>query len=423
MLPLYRLALVCYGLAIRIAALFSDKAAAWVAGRNDWQHQHRLLQAEGRRTNAPLLWMHCASLGEFEQGRPILEYLRAKDADIQILLTFFSPSGYQLRRDYEHADFVVYLPLDQPRAARAFVHIWQPAVAVFVKYEFWYYHFRALHRVGVPIFLAAGLFRADQVFFRWYGGLFRRLLGWVAHCYVQDERSVQLLRSIGVHRATACGDPRVDRVVTIAQTQKKFPLIQAFTQGQSILMVGSNWPADDAVLLPLLNRHWPPGWKAIIAPHNINDVQMEGFRERLSLTSVRYSQATAQGISEAQVLIIDNIGMLSALYRYGTIAYIGGAFRTGLHNTLEPIAFGLPVLFGPRYRKFEEARYLVETGGAVSVKDAEELREAFTHWLEEEARAQAAEAARRYVRDNQGASAVIGVRLLELINDPPLTTK
>jgi 3-deoxy-D-manno-octulosonic-acid transferase len=401
---IYRLAILAYGAAIHLAALFSAKARQWVAGRRNWHVRQAQQKALLGIDSPPVLWMHCASLGEFEQGRPLLEKVRKAYPQYQILLTFYSPSGYEVRKHYQGADAICYLPLDTPRNARRFVALWQPQIAIFVKYEFWYYHFRALSEAGIPIIMIAAIFRPGQAFFRWYGRPFLRMLKWTKHLFLQNESSARQLSAKGLTHYTVCGDPRVDRVAEIAANAPKFPLVERFVNQQPVLVIGSAWPEDDEVLLPLLNQHFPKGWKIIYAPHHISDRQIENFRKSFQGSAIRYSQAEEQDVGHPQMLIIDNIGMLSALYQYGKIAYIGGAFGDGLHNTLEPIAFGLPVLFGSGYHKFEEATYLVESGGGVAVNNADELIQAFQQWQEEPAYQQASASASAYISNNRGAS-------------------
>lgn len=391
-------------LTIRLAALFSPRAAQWVAGRRNWRARQRALLEEKPRGKAPLLWIHCASLGEFEQGRPVIELLKAEQPAVKVLLTFFSPSGYEVRKNYPQADYVAYLPLDSPANARDFIALWQPDAAVFIKYEFWYFHLRALRRADIPVVLVSALFRPGQIFFRWYGGAFRQIPGWFAHIFVQNESSARLLRQAGFGNCSVAGDTRVDRVGQIADAAPAFPVVERFCGGAPVLVIGSSWPEDEACFLPFLNEQFPPEWKAIIAPHQVDERHIQQILNKLQLPARRYSEGENALLAEARALVIDNVGMLSALYRYGRIAYIGGAFGAGLHNTLEPIAFGLPVIFGPKYHKFEEARYLVRSGGGFSISNQEELREKFEYLQEEEAWREASRNAREYIMQNSGAS-------------------
>lgn len=401
---IYQAVIRLYGLAIRLAALFNAKASLWAAGRRRWRSRHRGMLEAKPPGKGPLVWVHCASLGEFEQGRPVIEGIRAALPEVQVLLTFFSPSGYEVRKNYEQASYVAYLPLDTPTAARDFLAIWKPALAVFIKYEFWLFHLQALHRANIPAFLVSALFRPEQLFFSPFGGPFRRAPGWFRHIFVQDEQSAALLRKHGLQNCSAAGDTRVDRVLQIAENAPAFPPVEAFCAEKPVLVAGSTWPEDEALLIPFLNEHLPEGWKAIIAPHQIRPAHIQALEEQLQGVVIRYSQAAGAELREARILLIDNVGMLSALYQYGRLAYIGGGFGAGIHNTLEPIAFGLPVIFGPKYEKFEEARYLVQSGGGFSIRNLRELKAAFDHLQPPVAHQAASEKARHYVLANQGAS-------------------
>jgi 3-deoxy-D-manno-octulosonic-acid transferase len=404
-LSLYRLGLLAYHGGIKVASLFSDKARLWINGRNHWLELQAQLKKEQLQDGKPLLWMHCASLGEFEQGRPIIEALKSQSSKWQILLTFFSPSGYEIRKNYDSADCICYLPMDSPANARRFLDIWSPQVVIFVKYEYWYYYFKAIHEKGIPLLMAAALFRTDQLFFKWYGRGFRDMLKWVDHFFVQNDDSAHLLQSLNLHHYSISGDPRVDRVLQISERAPNFPLVDVFADGKKVLIIGSSWTEDESVYIPMLNHaDWPKSWKVIIAPHQINERKIQKLCEFIKLKTIRYSEASEAQLTDKAVLIIDNIGMLSALYQYGHLAYIGGAFRTGLHNTLEPMAFGLPVFFGPKYHKFEEAKYLVESGGGFSVNNTQELFDRFNQLQLMDNYDKAAERSKAYILTKQGAS-------------------
>lgn len=403
-MPLYSFLVFLYGWALRIAAPFHAKARKWADGRKGWRKRHRRLKA-GLPGSRQLVWVHCASLGEFEQGRPIMEQLRGLPKPPLILLSFFSPSGYEIRSGYEGADAVVYLPLDTPAQANAFLDIWRPDFAIFVKSEFWFNILQALQRRHIPILLASGLFRPGQLFFRSWGRPFRRILSGFSHLFVQNQASGAQLSQIGIRHFTVAGDTRVDRVRSIAERAPDIPLAAAFCGQSPVLVVGSSWPEDEARLFPYLNTELPASWKVLLAPHVIKESHLSAIENTLQLKSVRYSHlAEGQAAAGARLLLIDNIGMLSALYQYGRVAYIGGGFKTGLHNTLEPIAFGLPVLFGPRYHKFEEARYLVECGGGFAVQRTADIAYHMQRLFSEAAYQEAAENARSYIRAHQGAS-------------------
>ncbi len=354
----YTTGLRAYQLLARAAAPVNGKARLWTAG----QHRvlSRLAHALPNRTGPtapPLAWFHAASLGEFEQGRPVIDSFRATYPDYLILLTFFSPSGYEVRKDYAGADFVFYLPLDTPRNARQFMEIVRPSIAFFIKYEFWVNYLRELRASQVPTVLFSALFRPDQLFFKPYGGFYRKLLSGFSHILVQNSESVGLLQRIGVSNVTLSGDTRFDRVAQTAAAAPDVPAVRAFKAAMPLLVVGSAWPEDMAVLIPFLNAFDKP-LKVIIAPHEIHDDELTRWQARLNKPSVRYSELVTHASPErlpADILFIDNVGMLSSLYQYGEFAFIGGAFKQGLHNVLEAAAFGMPVFFGPDYAEFPEA--------------------------------------------------------------------
>ncbi len=408
MILLYNFAISCYTGLIRIAALFQPKAAQWIAGRRGLfdalEKATASWKSGGKRFT---VWMHCASLGEFEQGRPLIERLKKERPDTRILLTFFSPSGYEIRKNYAQADFVCYLPSDTRAHANRFLDLVQPDLAVFVKYEFWIHHLQALQKRSVPTLLISALFRPEQVFFKWYGGLFRNALRGFQHIFTQNESAATLLKGLNIDAVTIVGDTRVDRVLQLAESAPSYPVVEAFQGTSKLLIAGSTWPEDEALLLPFLLENFPAGWKAVIAPHQVDAAHVQPVLKALGSKAVAYSQATTENVAVARFLVIDNVGMLSALYQYGTVAYIGGGFGAGIHNTLEPIAFGLPVIFGPKYEKFEEARYLVESGGGFAIQSKNELTDTFAQLLDKDVLQKASVTARQYILDNKGATGQI----------------
>ena len=403
---LYNLAIYLYTLGIRLAALFSPKARLWVDGRKDIFHSIEVELAD-KPKGKQLLWIHCASLGEFEQGRSIIELIQSNSDQFLVFLTFFSPSGYEIRKDYALADYVFYLPADSPRNAKKFMAIVQPDLAIFVKYEFWFNYLHTLFKSETPTLLISALFRKEQLFFQWYGGLFKNLLPKFQQLFVQNEASATLLKELGLDNFQIAGDTRVDRVLQIAKEAKHFPLIEAFAKDHKIFIVGSNWPEDDAILCPFINTYQSQDWKYIFAPHKLSNSLLEQLEQELSPKSLRYSKAKPADLEEARILIIDNVGMLSSIYKYGNIAYIGGGFGAGIHNTLEPIAFGLPVIFGPKYEKFEEARYLVDHKGGFSINDLAAFKQVFTSLEEGKTYQKASQTAKAYIENNKGASRII----------------
>ncbi|GAB3320310.1 glycosyltransferase N-terminal domain-containing protein [Hymenobacter humi] len=406
MLFLYDIALGLYGLLLRLLAPFVPKAAAWVAGR-------RGLLAHIRETlgtdAAPRAWFHCASLGEFEQGRPLIEAYRQAHPDTKVVLTFFSPSGYEIRKNWPGADYIFYLPLDTRRNARAFLDAVRPQLAVFVKYEFWYHFLNETHRRGIPAVVVSAIFRPDQVFFKPWAGFFRQILTRFAHIFTQTEASAALLRGIGLTQVSVAGDTRFDTVVaTAAAPPRSLPVVEAFVaDGAPVLVVGSSWPEDLPALAPVIRRRQNE-LRVLVAPHEITETNLQLVEKAFPGQVVRYSQADASTVAQARVLLFDNIGLLSQLYRFGTYGYIGGAFGKGLHNTLEAAAFGLPLFFGPTYAKFQEAIELVELKCAFPVHNAEELETAFAPlWHSEPARVQLQHDLLAYVHGRAGATRTI----------------
>lgn len=370
---IYNLGISLYGLAIRQYAKVNSKAAKWVEGREDWET--KLQQAlHNLPADKPKIWVHVASLGEFEQGRPLISALRNKYPDYLIVLSFFSPSGYEIRKNYSEVDYVCYLPLDTPDNAFRFVHLLDPSIAIFIKYEFWYNYLTVLQHFGIPVFLVAARFRENQLFFRPWGRFFSKMIQLFEHITVQDQQSLKLLSKIHYPKASFSGDTRVDRVLDIATQPDAFPEIAAFCEGFKLLIFGSSWQADEQVFCPWLNKHLPPGWKAIIAPHEIGQENISRLQGMLEIPTITYSGISGV-TAETRVLIIDNVGMLAHLYQFANIAYVGGGFGKSIHNILEPGAFGIPVIIGPNHQKFEEALALKRLGAVFSVKNRREYNQ------------------------------------------------
>jgi len=354
-------------LAACIVSPWNRKAKLWLKGRHGWYEELKpVFSSEDR-----IVWFHCASLGEFEQGRTIIEAFRKKLPSHKILLTFFSPSGYEKRRDYETADHVMYLPLDTRRNARRMLSMLSVEMAIFVKYEFWYHFLHRLNQQEIPTFLASGNFRPGQLFFRWYGGWYRKFLEFFTHIFVQQERSLKLLKGVDIDHVSVAGDTRFDRVKQAASTDYTNEYLKSFTEGYRVIIAGSTWDKDEQ-LLESAHRNLPDNIRWIIAPHELSAAHLERLRKRFP-ESIIFTQIGAGIGPETRVVIVDTIGHLSYLYRYGTLAYIGGGFGKGIHNTLEAAAYGIPVLFGPAYQKFSEAVEPVELGGGFPVLDEHEL--------------------------------------------------
>lgn len=405
MLLIYRLATAAYFAGIWLAAFFNEKAAKWVSGRRGWASKLKASRLSERPPGQTLVWVHCASLGEFEQGRTLIEGLKAARPDTLVLLSFFSPSGYEIRENYPFADLVCYLPADSPKNARRFLRLVRPDVAVFVKYEFWHFFLQALRRAAVPTYLVAASFRENQPFFRWYGAFHRAMLACFTRIFVQTAADASLLASIGMP-ADVAGDPRVDRVAAIAGNPMPLPHVADFCKNAPVLVAGSTWPADEALLWELMKSPAAAGWKFIVAPHDVSPARLADIERTAPMQVLRFSklgQKQPAGLAPS-LLLIDNIGLLSSLYQFGRLAYVGGGFGVSIHNVLEPAAFGLPVFFGPKFQKFPEAVWLVNNGGAFSVGGAAELLRLFEKLQEQECWDAAVGAAMRFFDLNKGAT-------------------
>jgi len=369
---IYSFFVFCYGLFIRFAALFNVKASRWVNGRHDLFFRLSAALRDVDREKNPLVWFHASSLGEFEQGRPVIEAYRKTWPECKILLTFFSPSGYEVRKNYELADWVFYLPLDTLRNARRWMETVRPGKAIFIKYDFWFNILRALKQQQVPVYFISVMFRTGQHFFRWYGGWSRRQLDAVTWFFAQNGETEELLHSIGKQNVTVTGDTRFDRVFAISTHRQSFPLVEQFAGDNRVFICGSTWKEDEALLLPLIRRR-DPGLKFILAPHDPSPDRINYIMARLEQPVIRYSELNRENAGQAGILLIDSVGILAQLYQYATLAYVGGGFGSGIHNIQEPVTFGVPVFFGPGYHKFKEAVDLVALGGVFCVNSPEEL--------------------------------------------------
>ncbi|MDZ4796364.1 MAG: glycosyltransferase N-terminal domain-containing protein [Bacteroidota bacterium] len=405
----YNIFLWLFRAGTHLASLFNPKAQKWVRGRKGIFNR---LQ-EAIPPGSKIIWMHCASLGEFEQGRPVLEKLKAAETGHRILLTFFSPSGYEVQKNYKGADWVFYLPMDGPRNAKRFLEIVHPSLVIFVKYEFWYYYLKKIKYRNIPLLLISALFRKDMSFFKWYGKLQRKMLFRFDHLFVQTAESKKLVDAIGLSAiCSVSGDTRFDRVVEIASNTEPIPLIEKFIGDHKAIIAGSTWPEDEEVLQKALDAVNDPSLKLIIAPHEINEKHI-AFIQGLFPHSVLFSALTTSHSSLPSCLIIDNIGMLSRLYQYASITYVGGGLKTnGIHNVLEAAVYHKPVLFGPYYHKYTEAIGLVQAGGGLPFNDekrngvmAGELIQALLS--NEEEYNYRCQAAGNFVRANKGATQTI----------------
>lgn len=406
---LYWLAIRAYALFLQIAALFHPKAKLFVEGRKGLLARIRYALIDERR---PRIWMHCASLGEFEQGRPLLEKLRKQHPGFAIVITFFSPSGYEVRKNYAGADYIFYLPVDSAYAAKRFFKYVQPQFCIFVKYELWYFMLAEAVKKDIPVLLISAAFRQRQTFFKWYGRLHRRMLRFFTHIFVQDEISRQLLERINIETVTVSGDTRFDRVIENFDHKESLPVAEAFCGNNKILIAGSTWPEDEQLLQKAIHE-LPKEWKMIIAPHEVHDAHIRDIEKLFDGQTIRWS--AWDGGNDKRILIVDTIGHLSQLYRYGHIAWIGGALgTTGLHNILEAAVFGIPSMFGPHTDKFREAQELIHAGGGYTIADHTTLVQQIRYWDKEPADYErAGKAAAQYIRNNSGATRKILAYLAE----------
>lgn len=396
----YNLFLNLYSFGIRLIAPWNKKARLWLDGR---KIQGKIKPIQGK----DLVWMHCASLGEFEQGRPVLESLRKEQPGRTYVVSFFSPSGYEVRKDYKGADHIFYLPMGTRAEAKKFIAALSPSLVIWVKYEYWYHYLNELYQRKVPILLISALFRKDQPFFQWYGSLHREMLTYFKKIFVQDQGSKDLLHSIGIKKDVfVCGDTRFDRVLEIAEKATIIPLVEAFVRSNPVIVAGSTWQDDEEELVHLAKVN--PDIKFILAPHQVEEHRLQEI-EKLFPSTIRFSVFAKDPSIKSQVLLVDNIGMLSSLYRYATICYVGGAFgHDGVHNVLEAAVYGKPVVFGPVYDKYLEAVQLIESGAAFTVGSGIELETICTKLLEDDQLyAVTAEQSRNYVEENAGATPMI----------------
>jgi 3-deoxy-D-manno-octulosonic-acid transferase len=400
---LYNLGLRIYYFFIFVSSPFNKKARLWIHGRKNIFNQ---IRAEIDPASDHI-WFHCSSLGEFEQGRPVMEKIRGIMPGKKILLTFFSPSGYEIRKNYPGADYIFYLPLDTRRNAARFLDIIKPEITFFIKYEFWFHYLSQLKKMETKVYLISGIFRSRQVFFKFYGRWFRRILRSFTHLFVQDEESAGLLKTIGFGNVTICGDTRFDRVYAIARKAADFPLIRLFCSGKITLIAGSTWPSDEEIIVRFINENKLPV-RFIIAPHEIHERGIRQLLESVKVKTARYSSFSESAVNGTDVLIIDTIGILSSVYQYGSIAYIGGGFGKGIHNILEAATFGLPVIFGPNYKKFREANDLIRQNGVFSIEKYYDLYKILNALLTDKQLLNAAgEITKNYIRGNLGATDII----------------
>ena len=412
---MYSLAIHFYAFIIALISPFHKKARIMRLGQ--WKTNSILREKIDR--NAKYIWFHASSLGEFEQGRPMMEKIKAEHPEYKILLTFFSPSGYEVRKNYNGADVICYLPFDTPYRVKKFLNLANPSIAIFIKYEFWGNYLQELKHRNIPVYIISSIFRRDQLFFQWFGYPYRKMLYCFTHLFVQDDRSAALLKEFGITNVTVTGDTRFDRVLDVRNQARELSPVEHFVceggkEKRLTLVAGSSWPQDEEILIPYFNEHLE--MKLIIAPHEIHREHLMYIESLLKRPSVRLSDVFHdQSLAEGKdCLIVDSFGLLSSIYRYGTIAYIGGGFGAGIHNTLEAAVYGIPVLFGPKYHKFKEAKDLIKVGGGFSVSDKQSFCEKMDELLTyHEVLEAAGESAGQFVNGNAGATDKI-LRIIKL---------
>lgn len=412
----YNIFLFLFKAGTHIASLFNPKAKKWVVGRQNIFERLEAANTKGK----PVIWMHCASLGEFEQGRPLIEKIKTTYPGYRLLLTFFSPSGYEAQKNYKGADWVFYLPADSPRNAKRFLEIVQPTLVIFVKYEFWYYYLKKIKYRNIPLVLISALFRKDMSFFKWYGGLQRKMLSRFDHLFVQNKTSKDLVDELGLSAiCSISGDTRFDRVIEIAENFVPIPAIEQFISNNKCIVAGSTWKEDEELLQKSLSAMNDTSLKLIIAPHEINEKHLSDI-EVLFPNAIRFSSLSNQSSIDNSCLIIDNIGMLSRLYKYSYISYVGGGLKiNGIHNVLEAAVYNKIVLFGPYYKKYSEAIGLVASGGGISVENATALKEIIERLLSTENEyVNRSKAAGDFVLSNKGATQ----KIIQFIQEKRLLT-
>lgn len=378
---MYQIAIYLYLFGVAIASLFSKKV------KTMWQGERRAIKELKEKVDpqAQYVWFHAASLGEFEQGRPLMELLRKEHPEYKILLTFFSPSGYEVRKNYEGADIICYLPIDTIRNSRRFLRAIRPCMAFFIKYEFWYNYLHILKHRHVPVYSVSSIFRPEQVFFKWYGKQYSYVLKCFSRFFVQNEESKQLLAKIGVTNVDVVGDTRFDRVLQIKEKAKHLPIVDAFVGTETpskVFVAGSSWPPDEDIFINFFNQH--KDWKLIIAPHVIDDSHLEQILSKLDRKTIRYTQATPETAAQAECLLIDCFGLLSSIYHFGDVAYVGGGFGVGIHNVLEAAVWDIPVIFGPNNERFQEAQGLKAAGGGFDIASADDFQRIMTLFMNDE---------------------------------------
>lgn len=411
---IYNFSIYVYAALIRVASIFNPQAKQFLTGRRG---QFRKMKAAVGASDE-VVWFHCASVGEFEQARPVIEVFKKSYPNYKILLTFFSPSGYELRKNYELADYVFYLPMDKAANARKFINIFHPRLAIFIKYEYWFNYIDEIYKAGIPLFFVSAIFRSQQHFFRFYGGWFRKQLRKVTWFFIQNETSDRLLSQIGIQNYELSGDTRFDRVLKVLDSPFELPEISLFKGNNELLVAGSTWPPDEDILLSYLNGK-PKNFKLLLVPHKIDENHIAEIMKKFDgFSPLRYSQSKEKKLSESSVLVMDKMGLLSGLYRYADLAYVGGGFGVGIHNLLEAAVYGLPVLFGPNHEQFQEANDLLALGGGYCVKNTKNFQDITDHLRNDSTSYKRASAASKgYVRENSGATGKVIIKMKEYLTN------
>ena len=410
----YNTSIKAYGMALKLASNFNEKAKLWVDGRKNWEEKIASKISETDKA----LWVHCSSLGEFEQGRPVVEALKEKYPTHKIAVSFFSPSGYEIRKNYQGADVIFYLPLDTKSNVEKLIKVLHPEILILVKYEYWFNLITELHQQNIPTIVVSSIFRESQNFFKKDGkNWFAKKLSLINHFFVQNQKSKDLLDSINITQNTIAGDTRFDRVKQIIHQDNQLDFMNDFKQNSKLIVVGSSWPKDEELFMNLINQRLTNDWKIVFAPHNLNDAEINSFLNKINQKAVKFSdleKLSQQDLIDSKIFILNTIGILSKVYSYADITYIGGGFGAGIHNTLEAVTFGTPVVFGPKYKKFQEAVDLIEVGGGFSIANQTEFDTIMNRLMNDENfRKESGKKAGDFVQNSPNATKII----LEYLDD------
>ena len=412
----YNTSIKAYGMALKLASNFNEKAKLWVDGRKNWEEK---IASKLSKTDK-VLWVHCSSLGEFEQGRPVIEALRENYPEHKIAVSFFSPSGYEIRKNYQGADLIFYLPLDTKSNAKKLIKILHPEILILVKYEYWFNLISELHQQNIPTIVVSAIFREKQNFFKNNGNnWFAKKLNLINHFFIQNKKSKMLLDSIHISQSTIAGDTRFDRVKQIIHQNNQLDFMDHFKANSKLIVVGSSWPKDEELFIELINQKLNNDWKILFAPHNLNEAEINHFIAKINQKTIKFSdleKTSIQDLNDAKVFILNTIGVLSKVYSYADITYIGGGFGAGIHNTLEAVTFGNPVVFGPKYKKFQEAVDLIEVGGGFTIANQHEFNEIMSQLMNDENfRNDAGKKAGDFVQNSPNATKMIMDYLKEIL--------